>query len=112
MTELSAEQPLPLELRASKGSMGMRLFLFGRHSSGVLQDGPQTTAGEYRFLLTIHDRRHPHGYLWRALGTACQCGAGAAAASRHIVPALVKAIGRNAGSQSVGSNAAGRPSAP
>jgi len=101
LTESSGVPPLPLELRATKGSLGMRLFLLGRNSSGVLQEDPQPTAGEYRIVLTIHDRRHPQGYLWRALATACRCGTGTTAALKDLIPALVKTIGRKVGSQPV-----------
>jgi hypothetical protein len=110
VTEPNGRSPLPLELRATKGSVGMRLFLLGRNSSGVLQQDPEATAGEYRVVLTIHDRRHPQGYLWRARATACQCGLGATAAWHDMVPALVKTIGRNAGAQPVAPKAARLPS--
>lgn len=99
VTAPSGESPLPLELRATKGSLGMRLFLFGRNSSGVLQEDSKSSAGDYRLVLTIHDRRHPQGYLWRAQATTCQCGMGATAALQDMVPALVNTIGRNAGAQ-------------
>ncbi len=39
VTEPSGTSPLPLELRATKGSLGMRLFLLGRNSSGRSASG-------------------------------------------------------------------------
>jgi hypothetical protein len=106
MTDGGAEAPWPVDVDASKGSLRMRLYLFGRNSSGVLQESPRADAGEYRILLSIHDRRmRTRGYLWRGTASTCRCGQGAVAASRSLVPELVAAIGRTTGEDSVQSAA-------
>jgi hypothetical protein len=93
-TEPSADTPWPMQLGASKGSLRMRLFLFGPNSSGVLQDSREPTAGEFRVSLSLHDRR-TRGYVWRGTATTCRCGQGMLASSRAMVAALVEAIGRS-----------------
>lgn len=100
MTEPGAETPWPVQVGISKGSLRMRLFLFGPNSSGLLQESRRPASGDYRIFLSIHDRRTLR-YVWRATATACRCGDGALASSRAMVPALIDAIGRNVGPQAV-----------
>jgi hypothetical protein len=99
-TEQGADTPWPMQLGVSKGGLRMRVFLFGTNSSGLLQDSRKPTAGEYRISLSIHDRR-AHGYLWRGVATTCQCGQGMVASSRAMVTALIEAIGRSIGPESM-----------
>lgn len=94
--ETLAETRMPVKLSASKSTLGLRFFLFGTNSSGLLQESPEPAPGDFRISLSIHDQRLP-GYLWRGVATTCRCGQGMVASSREMVPALVESIGQTVG---------------
>jgi hypothetical protein len=98
-TDLASwDDPGTAEMTASNGNVRLRAYLWAPNGQGILQENaaPSRRGLVHRLTATVYDRRTGR-YLWRGSAETCQCGNGALADSRKMVPPLIEAIGRTVG---------------